>query len=140
MSNVKFAARVTNFAEAAEFLDGKVERKIGYKTVVRRSVVNPRKISLIHHDTAIITWSDGDPIAYLHTNGIVSRTTANRLNYFTPDTYRIGSRITDTEMHYRISHTPGLWTDVLWHGNNVWELWLGPIPAYRRPILAGVNY
>lgn len=124
MSNVKFAARVTNYAEAAEFLGDKWERKIGYKTIVRRSVTNPHTISLIHHDTAIITWSDSEPhYAFLFTDGIVSRTTASRLNYFTPDTYRIGSRITDTEMYYRISHS--LWTDVLWHGHNVRELWLG---------------
>lgn len=125
MSNVQFAARPTNYAEAAEFLGDKWERKIGYATKVRRSVTNPRTISLIHHDTAIITWSDGDPLAFLFTDGIVSRTTANRLNYFTPGHYRIGSRITDTEMHYIVTDTSGVYVTWQFDGAYVEPLWVG---------------
>ena len=140
MSNVKFAARVTNYTEAAKFLGDKWERKIGYMTVVRRSVTNPHTISLIHHDTAIITWSDGDPVAYLYTGGIVSRTTANRLNYFTPDRYRIGSHITATDMHYTVTDTVAAQEVSQWayDGDTVFDLWIGP--STRRPRLAGVNY
>lgn len=140
MSNVKFAARVTNYTEAAKFLGDKWERKIGYKTVVRRSVTNPHMVSLIHHDTAIITWSDGDPVACLFTDGIVSRTTANRLNYFTPDRYRIGSHITDADEYYTITDTVAAQEVSQWtyNGYSVFTLWLGP--SIRRPRLAGVNY
>ena len=140
MSNVKFAARVTNYAEAAEFLGDKWERKIGYATTVRRSTTNPHTISLIHHDTAIITWSDSDPVAYIFTDGIVSRTTANRLNYFTPDRYRIGSRITRDDMHYTVTDTVAAQEVSRWvfDGDTVFDLWIGP--RILRPRLAGVNY
>ena len=105
MSNIRFAARVTNYAEAATFLDGAWSRKIGYATVVKRSITNPRIISLIHHDTAIITWCDGDNAARIDTDGYVSRTTANRLNYFTAPRYFVGSRITPAESHYTFLDT-----------------------------------
>lgn len=107
MSNIQFAARVTNFAEALAFLDGAWSKKIGYATKIRRSRLYPNLIELVHHDTGIITWEEGTDYAILYTDGYVSRTTANRLNYFTPDNYRVGSRITSHEEFYRVEALDG---------------------------------
>lgn len=126
MSNVKFAARVLNYAEAAEFLGDKWERKIGYATWVKRSTTNPHLISLIHHETAIITWADGMPdVAIIDTGSYVSRTTANRLHYFTPNEYRIGSRITNDESHYTIVSTETWVSDLNYDGYGSVSLYIG---------------
>jgi len=106
MSNVKFKARVTNYSEADEFLGDKSERQIGYKTIVRRNS-DDNGILIIHHDTPIVTFYPGG-WAVLWTGGIVSRTTANRLHYFTPDTVSVSSRITSDEAHYILTDRDGL--------------------------------
>jgi hypothetical protein len=82
MSNLKLMFKGQSYKDAVSFLGDADFRKAGYMTSLARN--GDGSISVIHHQTKIITYhADGETIT-INCNGYRSRTTADRIRKLTP--------------------------------------------------------